>query len=317
MATITSTNVELSNLPPATGSAGLRGVLASEFTKLRSVRSTYWTLGLLFVLCVGIAVAIGAGMESEFVNRPWNKAGADTTQTMLTVFTELGQLVIAVIGAMVITSEYSNGMIRTSLTAMPRRGTVYLGKVIVFTITAFIISLVTSFVAFFAGQSMLTGSGMAASLFHSVTIPATANVNGPVGPKGHVIGGGTPTYTFSGTITITPHEVFLAILGAALYVTIAALIAYGLGAIVRHTAGAIASAFGLLFVLQIVVQLLPSNWHDDMLRFLPSSAGQLVPSTITQTGTNMWATWPQLGVTAVWALVLVLIGFALFKKRDA
>jgi ABC-type transport system involved in multi-copper enzyme maturation permease subunit len=313
MATTTA-DVQLSTLPPATGSAGLRGVLASEFTKLRSVRSTYWTLGLLFVLCVGIAVAIGAGMSSEFHNQPWNKAGQDTTQTMLTVFTELGQLVIAVIGAMVITSEYSNGMIRTSLTAMPRRGTVYLGKVIVFTITALVISLVTSFVAFFAGQSMLSGSGVQASLFHSVTIPANVNITGP-GPNGP--GGGSPNYQFFGTDTITPHMVLFAIIGSALYVTIAALIAYGLGAIIRHTAGAIASVFGLMFVVQIVVQLLPQSWRWDMLRFLPSSAGQIIPATIGQTNNHMWSAWPQLGVTAVWAAALVIIGFTLFRKRDA
>jgi ABC-2 type transport system permease protein len=313
MATMTRADIQLSALPPATGRAGLRGVLASELTKLRSVRSTYWTLGLLFVLCVGIAVAIGAGMSSEFHNQPWNEAGKDTTQTMLTVFTELGQLVIAVIGAMVITSEYSNGMIRTSLTAMPRRGTVYLGKAIVFTVTALVISLVTSFVAFFAGQSMLSGTRVQASLFHSVTIPANVNLSpGPNGP-----GGGPPSYQFFGTDTITPHAVLFAIIGSALYVTIAALIAYGLGAIIRHTAGAIASVFGLLFVLQIVVQLLPQSWNWEMLRFLPSSAGQIIPSAIVQTNTHMWSAWPQLGVTAVWAAALVIIGFALFRSRDA
>jgi ABC-2 type transport system permease protein len=313
MATMTTSDAKLSALPPATGHAGPRGVIASEFTKLRSVRSTYWTLGLLFLLCVGIAVAIGAGMASEYHNQPWNKAGQDTTQTMLTVFTELGQLVIAVIGAMVITSEYANGMIRTSLTAMPRRGTVYLGKVIVFTITALVISLVTSFVAFFAGQSMLSGTGVAASLFHSVTIPQNVNMSPPAGGPGN----GPPNYHFVGTITITPHEVLFAIIGSALYVTIAALIAYGLGAIIRHTAGAIASAFGLLFVLQIVVQLLPQTWRWDILRFLPSSAGQIIPATIGPTNMHMWSAWPQLGVTAVWAGALVIIGLTLFRKRDA
>ena len=68
---------------------------------------------------------------------------------------------------MIITSEYSTGMIRTSLTAMPRRGTVYLAKLIVFTAVTLVVSLVTSFLSFFVGQAALSGSGVSASLFHT------------------------------------------------------------------------------------------------------------------------------------------------------
>ena len=110
MATTTSADVRLSALPPATGRAGLRGVLASEFTKLRSVRSTYWTIGALLIFSVGLAAAIGAGAASDLHNNPGDKAGFDATQTSLAIFFYLGQLIIAVLGAMVITSEYSTGM---------------------------------------------------------------------------------------------------------------------------------------------------------------------------------------------------------------
>ncbi len=154
------------------------GAIASEFTKLRSVRSTYWTLGALFVVSVGLGVAITAGNASDIANNPGNKAGFDATQISLAAFFFLGQLIIAVIGAMVITSEYSTGMIRTSLTAQPRRGVVYAAKAIVFTAVTLVISLVTSFVAFFAGQAMLSGRGVAASLFHTVTIPANGEHRG-------------------------------------------------------------------------------------------------------------------------------------------
>ncbi len=157
MATTTTPNVRLAALPPAAGRAGLRGAIASEFTKLRSVRSTYWTLGALFVVSVGLGIAITAGTAANFNNHPANKAGFDATQTSLGAFFELGQLIIAVIGAMVITSEYSTGMIRTSLTAQPRRGVVYAAKAIVFTAVTLVISLVTSFIAFFVGQAMLLG----------------------------------------------------------------------------------------------------------------------------------------------------------------
>src|SRR5229473_1820316 len=157
MATMTtSSDVQLSALPPASGHAGLRGVIASEFTKIRSVRSTYWTIAALFIVGVGVAALIGFGIASSIHNSPWQKAGTDGTQSILIPFFEIGQLIIAVIGAMVITSEYSTGMIRTSLTAMPRRGVVYAAKAIAFTSVTLVISLVTSFVAFFTGQAMLS-----------------------------------------------------------------------------------------------------------------------------------------------------------------
>src|SRR5579863_454590 len=130
MATTTTPGMRLAALPPATGRAGLRGAIASEFTKLRSVRSTYWTLGALFVVSVGLGILITAATASHFNTHPDAMAGFDATQTSLGAFFEIGQLIIAVIGAMVITSEYSTGMIRTSLTAQPRRGVVYAAKAI-------------------------------------------------------------------------------------------------------------------------------------------------------------------------------------------
>src|ERR1700685_1360425 len=186
MATITTPDVRLSALPPTAGRAGLLGAMASEFTKLRSVRSTYWTLGALFIVSVGLDVAITAGTASNMVNNPGNKAGFDATQASLGAFFEIGQLIIAVLGAMVITSEYSTGMIRTSLTAQPRRGVVYAAKAIVFTAVTLVISIITAFVAFFVGQAMYASSGVGASLFHAVKIPANGNVTcqqrGPAGP---------------------------------------------------------------------------------------------------------------------------------------
>ena len=316
MATISPANVSLTELPPVAGRAGLRGVLASEFTKLRSVRSTYWTIAALAVLSIGLAAAIGAGEAAQLHNQPWNKPGTDATQISLAVFFEFGQLVIAVLGAMVITSEYSAGMIRTSLTAMPRRGTVYLGKLAVFTAVALVISLITSFLSFFMGQFVMSGSGVAASLFHNTSIPANVIMNGPqkVGPNGP---GGPPSYTFQGTDLITSGHVLTAVVGSALFVTLAALIAFGFGAIIRHTAGAITSAIGLLFVLSIVIQLLPDTWRWDVMRFFPDAAGRVISVTVGTDNPHMWSAWPQLGVTALWALALIAIGGYLFSKRDA
>ena len=273
--------LQLSNLPPATGRAGLAGALRSEFTKLRSVRSTYWTIAALFIVSVGVAAIAGAGIANNIHNNPWNAAGADAAQASLIAFFEIGQLIIAVLGALVITSEYSTGMIRTSLTAMPRRGTVYAAKAAVFGAVALVVSLVTSFLAFFVGQAILHG-----------TVHAT----------------------------LSQPDVLRAIVGSALFVTVVGLIAFGVGAIIRHSAGAITTVIGMMFIIPIIVQVLPQTWRYDLIRFLPDSAGRVISITVMPSGGevyHMWSAWPQFAVTAVYAVVLLAIGAYLFRKRDA
>jgi ABC-2 type transport system permease protein len=320
MTAMTVPGTRLAELPPATGRAGLRGALASEFTKIRSVRSTYWTLIALLVVSIGIGAAIAGGSDANFAHNPGNKAGFDATQVSLIAFFEIGQLIIAVIAALAITSEYSTGMIRTSLTAQPRRRTVYAAKAIVLTSLTLIVSLATSFVAFFVGQALLSGSGVGASLFHPVTIPQNANVNCPGPGQGGNGGGPGPNCTvqFSGTDLIHPSTVLAAIIGCALFVTLVALLAFGIGAIVRHTAGTIAAAVALLFIIPVLEHALPNSWQWDIMRFLPDAANQVVSVTIPGSASpHLWSAWPQLGVTAVWAAVLVGVGAYLFRRRDA
>jgi ABC-2 type transport system permease protein len=117
MANATAPSLQLTALPPATGRAGLAGTIRSEFTKLRSVRSTYWTIAAMVIVSVGFAAIAGFAIANNLHNNPVNKAGMDATQASLGGFFELGQLIVAVLGALTITSEYSTGMIRTSLTA--------------------------------------------------------------------------------------------------------------------------------------------------------------------------------------------------------
>src|SRR5580704_14789808 len=164
MAATTQTQPVLTALPPPSGRAGFGGTLRSEFTKIRSVRSTYWTLLVLLVISVGIGAAICAGTAAN-----WNQASAadratfDATQVSIAGLFFLGQLVIVVFGAMVLTAEYSTGMIRTSLTAMPRRVTIYAAKALVFAIVALVVTLVTAFIAFFLGQALLSSTHASAT----------------------------------------------------------------------------------------------------------------------------------------------------------
>ena len=121
MATTTQTQPVLTGLPPASGRAGFRGTLNSEFTKIRSVRSTWWTLIVLLAVSVGIGAAITGGTAANWSHMsPSDQASFDPTQASVAGLFYLGQLVIVVLGALTLTAEYSTGMIRTSLTAMPR-----------------------------------------------------------------------------------------------------------------------------------------------------------------------------------------------------
>jgi len=217
-----------------------------------------------------------------------------------------------VLGALTITSEYSTGMIRTSLTAMPRRGVVYAAKAIVFTCVTLVFTLITSFVAFFVGQAMVASTGEGASLFGNVKIPANAIFTGPGGP------GSPPKVTLQGIDVITASTVLRAVVGTALFVTLVALIAFGLGAIIRHTAGAIATVIGLMFIIPVVIQALPDNWRQDIMRFFPDAAGRVISVTVPGGGNqHLWSSWPQMLVTACYAVVLLAIGAYMFKKRDA
>jgi ABC-type transport system involved in multi-copper enzyme maturation permease subunit len=111
--------------------------------------------------------------------------------------------------------------------------------------------------------------------------------------------------------------VLTAIIGCALFVTAVALIAFGLGAIIRHTAGAITSAIGLMFVLPIIIQVLPDTWRWDVTRFFPDAARRVLSVTTGQHNPHLWSEWPQFGVTLIYAAVLLGVGSYLFRKRDA
>jgi ABC-2 type transport system permease protein len=276
MATMTETK-SLTVLPAPSGRAGLLGTLRSEFTKIRSVRSTYWTMLVLLVVGIGLGALITSVTAAH-----WNQMGIgqratfDPTRNSL-VGLYFGQFVIVVLGTLAITSEYSTGMIRTSLTAMPRRGVVYVSKAAVFTVLALLIGLITSFVAFFLGQALLAST-------HD-----TATLSGP--------------------------NVLRAVIGGGLFIAVCGLFAYGIGAILRHTAGAISTAIGLLFVLPIVVNFLPSSWSNDIVRWLPSEGG-LAIWNVRQVP-HEFAAWGEFGVFLAYTAALLIAGFILFRKRDA
>ena len=280
MAATIHSQADLTALPPASGRAGLGGTLASEFTKIRSVRSTYWTLLVLLVVSVGIGAAITGGTAANWSHMaPPDRASFDPTQASVAGLFYLGQLVIVVLGAMTLTAEYSTGMIRTSLTAMPRRTVVYLAKAAVFAVVALVVSFIAAFVSFFLGQALLASTHDTASL--------------------------------------SQPYVLRAVIGSALYVTLCGLFAFAIGAILRHTAGTITAVIGLLFVIPILVHLLPQSWYQDVARWLPDAAGRALSVTVGPPPPHLFSAWNQYAVFAIYTAVLLVVGGILFWKRDA
>ncbi|HEX9065905.1 MAG TPA: ABC transporter permease subunit [Streptosporangiaceae bacterium] len=268
---------------------GFAAALRSEFTKIVSVRSTYWTLIAMIVACVGIGALFSYGHASQVLGATTQAqhqaalASARASALTGSLFGLLiGQLVIAVLGALTITSEYSTGMIRTTLTALPRRGRIYAAKAVVFAVVGLVTGLVVSFASFFTGQLILSG-------VHA-------------------------------SVSLSQPGVLRAVIGGGLFLAVCGLLAFGLGGILRHTAGAITAAIGLLFVTWILSQFLPgppSGWlgQADIDKWIPFNAGGAIWEHVS--GLNMFSPWTGFAVFCGYAAVAVIGGLVVFLRRDA
>jgi ABC-2 type transport system permease protein len=258
------------------GAVTQRRVALSEWTKLRSVRSTRWALLATLVLIVGIGILACVVFESR-----WPHLSLSDRQRFHPLRANLAgvnfaQLSIGVLGVLAITAEYSTGMIRATFLAVPRRLPVLWGKALVFGAVAFVVSLPAVFVVFFVGQGILSGQ--------------------------HI------------DISISHPGVVRALFGAALYLTVMGLFGLGLGAILRSTAGGIAALAGIVFVLPPIVSLLPSSTADSISPYLPSNAGGAI-WTITPEAHTL-APWAGLAVFAAYAAVAIAIAAVLLMRRD-
>jgi ABC-2 type transport system permease protein len=258
------------------------GVLRSEWTKIRSVRSTTWTL----VATIGITIGIGVLATSTEASR-WTHASLADRLTFDPTSLSLagllfGQLAIGILGVLVISAEYGTGTIRASLAAIPNRPLFLAAKAAVFTAVALIVGEIVSFGAFFIGQSILGGSAPHAML-------------GQAGVLRAVAGGG----------------LYLAVLG---------LFALGLASIIRHTAGAISAFVGVLLIFPLITQALPSSIRDVIGKFEPATIGNAMTSVNThlQGGAiPAFSPWVGLAVLCGYAAAVLGIGGWLMVRRDA
>ena len=268
-------------VPAGRRRVALARTIRSEFTKVRSVRSTYWTLLVLVLASVTWCVAYGLGTVHQWPGMSAQaRSGFDATQDTILGLALLGQLVIVVLGALMITSEYATGLVRTSLTVMPRRGTLYAAKAAVFAAVSLVVSFATSFGTFFLGRMLL------------------ASTHAPM--------------------SLSQPGVLRSLVVTALYVEVCGLFAFGVGALVRNTAGTLTLAFGFLALVPELIRALPASLHDALMRWVPGGDALNV-MTATQGGQHplMFSAWGQLAVFAGYAAILLAVGAVMFSRRDA
>lgn len=211
------------------------GILNSEWIKLRTVRSTIWSYATVIVISLGLALLMSSTLTLQ---GGMQIAEPEQTSWMIQVSTFgiiFGQLVVAVLGVLSISGEYSTGMVRSSLTAVPRRLPVLAAKAIVLFVCTYIVGLVSVVSSYLVASPIMAGKGISTSL--------------------------------------TDPDLFLPLLSAALYLSLVAVFSLGLGTILRSSAGGIAAALGVILLLPTVLQLIPADWVADLMPYILSNAG--------------------------------------------
>jgi ABC-2 type transport system permease protein len=257
------------------------GLLSAEWTKIRSVRSTLWSLLAFMVVAIGFSALI-----MIVIANTWNNPGShpnhvtlleDPTSVLFGPGFGLGQLAICVLGVIVMSSEYSTGAIRASLLAVPRRLPMLAAKSVVFALLDLVVSAITVFAVFFITTAII---------------------------RSHV------------SITLSQPGITRACIGGILYLTVLGLFALAIGGLIRHTAGAIATVIALVLVVPPLISLIPGTIANHVHGYLPTVAGQLVAQTSQQSG-DVLSPWQGFGVFCLWTAVLLAGCGWLLVRRDA
>jgi ABC-2 type transport system permease protein len=249
-------------------------VLHSEWTKLHSLRSSRITL------LVAVGLVVGLGLLIPLVNvSNWDPhtstAGFDAVSRSLGGI-YLAQLAFGVLGVLLVTGEYTTGMIRATFAAVPKRLPVLWGKLGVFLAVTLALGTLACLVAFLGGQAIF----------------ASKHVDASLGDPG----------------------VLRAVLGAGLFLAGIGALGVGLGALIRNSAGAIATLTALLFVVPVIVSALPQRVSDAIAQYLPGDAGTAI--IFTHPAADSIGPWTGMGILGAWAAVAVALAAVMLIRRD-
>jgi ABC-2 type transport system permease protein len=253
---------------------GFANLARSEWTKLRSVRSTYWTALTALTSAIAIAAIICARMAS-LINAGKDSADSFDPTTFSLNGLYIAQIAAGALGVLVISSEYGTGMIRATLSAVPQRLAVLGSKVVVFGLATLVLGEVMSFAAFGLGQALLA----------------------------HAHAG----------VSLTDPSVLRAVIGGGLYLTVVGLLGSGLGALIRHSAGALSAFFGILFATSVIIDILPSSWHNAI-NYMPANAGAQIFAVQHTTGSL--SPWAGFGLLCLYAAAAIGAAAAVITRRD-
>ncbi|MCK2221151.1 ABC transporter permease subunit [Actinomadura sp. ATCC 31491] len=252
----------------------------AEWTKLRTVPGPGWLLALTVVLTAALSALAVAVVRCDAAG-----CGYDQVRLALTGV-QLGQAPVAVLAVLAVCGEYGTGMIRTSLAAVPRRGTLLAAKAAVVTVPALAAGVAAVLGAVLAGRLLLPGSGF------------------------------TPEHGYA-PLSLLDGPTLRAAAGSVLYLGLVALLSVGIAVAVRDAAAATGAALGLLYLSPLAIRLIGD---EDVQRVLwqlsPVNAGLAVQAT-TDAAVLPLSPWAGLGVLAAWAAAALALGVVLLKRRDA
>jgi ABC-2 type transport system permease protein len=260
----------------AEGRYGFRSVARMEWLKLRSVRSTWWTMLVFAAGMIGIAILVLAHQHWATMS-PQDRASFDPTNDSYAGLL-VGQLAIGVLGVLAITSEFSSGLIRATFAAAPRRRLVLAAKTAVIAAVALVAGEILAFAAFAVGEAVLKA------------------------PAPHA--------------TLGQPGVLRAVLMAGAYPALIGLIGLGLGAVIRHTAGAICAVVGVLFVLPLILVPLGTSVQNSVGPYLPMLIAE---NSITAVKPVAHSLSPGIGfaLLCLYAAVALAAGGWALARRDA
>jgi ABC-type transport system involved in multi-copper enzyme maturation permease subunit len=251
----------------------LARVIAAEWLKFRTLRST---LAVLAAAVLGmLAIALVVGFNTRRLTPDLDANDLTPSATMQGYY--LGQLLIGALGVLFVSGEYSTGMIRSTLVAVPRRLPVLVGKVVVFVGVVLVSMAVSCLVAFLASQALIAHYRTG----YSLSDPGALRV----------------------------------VLGTAVYLTLAGLIGAAYGWVVRSTPGALVAYFATLVVVPVLFGSVLGTWGKHVAEFLPSQAGAAFSTSVPE-GLSL-RPWTGLGVMALWAVVALVVSAVLLRRRDA
>jgi ABC-2 type transport system permease protein len=256
--------------------------MLAEWTKIRSVRSTLWSLIVFVIVTLGLTALFTwltvHALQTGRAPRRGATIAADPAGFILNTGLSFGQLAICVLGALTMTTEYSTGVIRASLLAVPKRLHVLAAKAVVFASLVFVVAEIVSFCSFFIGKPLV----------HPIV-----------------------------AVSLSQPGVTRAVIGAGLYLTVLSLFALAIGTLIRHSAGAIATVIGVTFVVSPLLGLLDSyDWGHHVDDWFPTVAGRFITAD-HQLASQLLTPWQGFAVFCGWTALLLIAGGWMLNRRDA